>query len=82
MLLVQADVTDLDSLETAVTQPEARFGAINVVFHAAGVAGGGLIQLKTPAAAEQVLRPKVQGTRHLAAVLPSGGWTLCCCFRR
>ncbi|MCC6605390.1 MAG: amino acid adenylation domain-containing protein [Anaerolineae bacterium] len=68
LLLVQADVTDLDSLETAVAQAEARFGAINVVFHAAGVAGGGLIQLKTAAAADQVLRPKVQGTRHLAAV--------------
>lgn len=68
VLLVQADVTDMASLATAVSQAERHFGAINAVFHAAGVAGGGLIQLKSAAAAEQVLLPKVQGTRNLAAV--------------
>ena len=66
--LVQADVTDRESLQTAVAQAEIRFGAIRAVFHAAGVAGGGLIQLKTRDAAESVLQPKVQGTRNLAAV--------------
>ncbi|MAT97570.1 MAG: hypothetical protein CL608_10545 [Anaerolineaceae bacterium] len=68
LLLIQADVTDQESLATAVTQAETKFGAINAVFHAAGVAGGGLIQLKTREAAEAVLQPKVQGTRNLAAV--------------
>jgi NAD(P)-dependent dehydrogenase (short-subunit alcohol dehydrogenase family)/acyl carrier protein len=68
LLLLQADVTDQASLATAVSQAETKFGTINAVFHAAGVAGGGLIQLKTREAADTVLQPKVQGTRNLAAV--------------
>lgn len=68
LLLLQADVTDQASLATAVSQAETKFGPINAVFHAAGVAGGGLVQLKTREAAETVLQPKVQGTRNLAAV--------------
>ncbi len=68
LLLLQADVTELESLTAAVSQSEAKFGAINAVFHAAGVPGGGLVQLKSREAAEAVLQPKVQGTRNLAAV--------------
>lgn len=68
ILLVQADVADKAGLETAVSQAEAQFGPIRAVFHAAGVAGSGLMQLKTDAAADLVLQPKVQGTRNLATV--------------
>jgi NAD(P)-dependent dehydrogenase (short-subunit alcohol dehydrogenase family)/acyl carrier protein len=68
LLLLEADVTDRASLATAVSQTETKFGAIHAVFHAAGLPGGGLIQLKTPDAADTVLQPKVQGTRNLAAV--------------
>src|SRR5581483_10608896 len=39
------------------------------VIHAAGLPGRGLIQLKTPEAAAQVLAPKVQGTLVLEQVL-------------
>jgi len=47
----------------------ARFGAINGVIHAAGIAGGGMIQLKTNDIAESVLAPKVQGAITLVAAL-------------
>jgi acyl carrier protein len=46
-----------------------RFGPIHGVIHAAGVAGGGMAQLRSPAAASRVLAPKVRGTRVLAAAL-------------
>ena len=67
-LLIQADVTERESLATAVSQAETKLGHINAVFHTAGVAGGGLVQLKTREAADAILQPKVQGTRNLAAV--------------
>ncbi|HEY9422528.1 MAG TPA: KR domain-containing protein, partial [Thermoanaerobaculia bacterium] len=43
--------------------------AIHGVVHAAGVPGGGLIQLKTREAADAVLRAKVQGTLALDSLL-------------
>lgn len=46
-----------------------RFGAIHGVIHAAGVPGGGLIQLKTREEAARVLRAKVQGTLVLESLL-------------
>ena len=46
-------------------QRASRFGALHGVIHAAGVAGGGLIQLKTREAAARVLAPKV--ARHARA---------------
>ncbi len=52
-----------------VEQARARFGGLHGVIHAAGVAGGGLIQLKTREAAERVLAPKVRGLRALEAAL-------------
>jgi hypothetical protein len=46
----------------------ARFGRIDGVVHSAGIAGGGMIQLKTTEGAAAVLTPKVAGTRVLARV--------------
>ena len=56
-------------MQRAVGAAVARFGRIDGVVHAAGIAGGGLIPLKTREAAERVLRPKVHGTYVLADVL-------------
>ena len=61
VLVISADVTDVEQMQAAVAQGVARFGALHGVIHAAGVAGGGLIQLKTPEAAERVLAPKTRG---------------------
>ena len=69
VLVVAADVTDEAQMQSVVAQAHERFGEINGVIHAAGVPGGGIIQIKTPAMAEKVLAPKVTGTRVLERVL-------------
>jgi acyl transferase domain-containing protein len=58
----QADVANHAQMHTVVKEAIAEFGHINGVIHAAGVAGGGMIQLKTPEIAEPVISPKFDGT--------------------
>lgn len=69
VFVARADVADADQMRAVVREAKSRFGVINGVIHAAGVAGGGVIELKTTAALENVLRPKVRGTRVLESVL-------------
>jgi acyl transferase domain-containing protein len=69
VLPLSADVTDQRQMRAALEQVRAQFGVIHGVIHAAGIAGGGVIQLKTAQSASQVLAPKVQGTMILAALL-------------
>ena len=69
ILAVQADVTDRAQMQSVVTQAQARFGRMDGAIHAAGVPGGGLIQLKTREMAEQVMAAKVKGTLILADAL-------------
>jgi len=69
VLPLAADVTDADQMDTAVAHILAHFGSLDGVFHAAGVPGSGLIQLKTVETAAAVLAPKVQGTQVLEQVL-------------
>lgn len=69
VLVVPADVTDKAAMEQVVEATSQAFGPINGVFHAAGIAGGGIILLKTPEMADRVMAPKVTGTRLLTEVL-------------
>ncbi|MCP4660714.1 MAG: amino acid adenylation domain-containing protein, partial [bacterium] len=69
VLAAQADVTDQAAMSRVAAAARERFGSIAGVFHAAGVPGGGVIQLKEREVAAQVLAPKVEGTRVLEAVL-------------
>jgi acyl transferase domain-containing protein/acyl carrier protein len=69
VLPLTADVGDRTQMEQAIALAVERFGTINGVIHAAGVAGGGIIQLKTPEIAEKVFAPKVTGTLVLNEVL-------------
>lgn len=62
VMVLGADVTNLKQMKEGVTQATQKFGQIHGVIHSAGIAGGGLIELKTPEAAEAVLAPKVNGT--------------------
>ncbi|PJF38604.1 MAG: beta-ketoacyl synthase, partial [Phototrophicales bacterium] len=68
VLLLTADVCNLAEME-AIAKAVKRFGTINGVIHAAGVAGGGMISGKTPQIAESVFAPKVTGTLVLDQVL-------------
>jgi acyl transferase domain-containing protein/acyl carrier protein len=69
VLIIKADVTQLEPMQVAIKQVRDRFGEIHGVIHAAGVPGAGLIQLKTPEMAASVLAPKVKGTLVLESVL-------------
>ncbi|MDX6694481.1 MAG: hypothetical protein QOF02_2084 [Blastocatellia bacterium] len=65
VLVLSADVTDRLQLETAIMEASRRFGEINGIIHAAGVAPSSLIQRKTREMAAAVLAPKVRATRVL-----------------
>ncbi|MEP7010522.1 MAG: amino acid adenylation domain-containing protein [Acidobacteriota bacterium] len=69
VLAASADVCDLVALRAVLDEAHRRFGPLHGAIHAAGVASGGMIQLKTRESAAAVLAPKVQGTRVLAAAL-------------
>ncbi len=60
-----ADVSDLNQMEEVIKKAEEQFGEILGIIHSAGIAGGGMIQLKKVEEAEKVLSPKVKGTRVL-----------------
>ncbi|HEY0404742.1 MAG TPA: type I polyketide synthase, partial [Pyrinomonadaceae bacterium] len=61
VLVFSADVADAAAMREVVRQTLERFGDINGVIHSAGVAGGRMIQLQTPAVAGGVLAPKAKG---------------------
>jgi amino acid adenylation domain-containing protein len=64
-----ADVSDAERMKQVIAQVTAEFGAIHGIIHAAGVPGGGIIQLKKPEAAKKVLEPKVKGVINLKEAL-------------
>jgi len=69
VLVLSADVSDMIQMKAAIAQAYDRFGQIHGVVHAAGVAGGGIMQLKTLETAEGILAPKVNGTIVLGKLL-------------
>ncbi|MBW4556596.1 MAG: SDR family oxidoreductase [Trichormus sp. ATA11-4-KO1] len=68
VLVISADVTNFAQMQSVIAQSVEKFGQIHGVVHAAGVAGGGIIQLKTQEIANKVLAPKVRGTIVLKQV--------------
>ncbi|MBG9687407.1 type I polyketide synthase [Bacillus mycoides] len=69
VLILKADVSDIKQIQSAIDEAERCFGSINGVFHLAAVPGAGLIQLKTPEMAANVLAPKVKGALVLDEVM-------------
>ncbi len=80
VLALAADVTDEESMGSALAAARERFGALHGVIHAAGMAGGGLTRYREAAAMEEVLAPKLQGTWVLAKLLAGDSldFTLLC----
>ncbi|HYO13132.1 MAG TPA: SDR family NAD(P)-dependent oxidoreductase [Thermoanaerobaculia bacterium] len=80
VLVEAADVTDVEALREVVRRARQRFGAVHGAIHAAGLPGGGVIALKTPEAAREVLAPKVAGARALAQALEGEplAWLVLC----
>ncbi|MEV4112089.1 SDR family NAD(P)-dependent oxidoreductase [Nonomuraea sp. NPDC049695] len=62
VLILGADVADENAMAGVVRLARERFGRVDGVFHAAGIAGGGLAVMRPLDRAEAVLRPKVDGT--------------------
>ncbi|MFK8004041.1 MAG: SDR family NAD(P)-dependent oxidoreductase [Polyangiales bacterium] len=73
VLPVQADVTNVEEMRSALATAESHFGPVRGVVHAAGAVNDGLIAMKTLADVERVFAPKVQGTRVLWDVLQGEG---------
>ncbi|MBS0151266.1 MAG: SDR family NAD(P)-dependent oxidoreductase [Nitrospira sp.] len=69
IVTIQADVASADQMRVALAQAFERFGSLHGVIHAAGIAGGGLIDLKTTEAVETEFAPKVVGAFVLDHVL-------------
>lgn len=69
VLFESADVANAEEMRQVLDNASRRFGPVNGVVHAAGLAGDGLMQLKTAEAATDVLAPKVAGTLVIADLL-------------
>ena len=80
VILLIADVADTASLRQGLARVREHFGRIDGVIHAAGVAGGGMIQLRTREASANVMAAKVHGTSVLMSLLaedPPDFFVLC-----
>ena len=69
LLCLQADVAEPVQLVRALADVRLRWGSINVVIHAAGMAGSGTIALRPTDGMRAVLAPKVTGTEVLLAAV-------------
>lgn len=68
VLVLSADVANVQHMQAVVQQTAERFGDVHGVIHTAAIAGGGLIHLKTPALAEKEFAPKIGGALILDAL--------------
>jgi len=69
VMVVSADTASLEQMREVIAQTRERFGGLHGVIHAAGVPGGGLIQLKTQEMVQAVQSPKLEGVLVLDSLL-------------
>jgi len=69
VLVIAADVTNFDQMRAAFEKATGKFGAIHGIIHAAGLATGGVMQLRTLEAAGEIITSKVNGTKVLVRLL-------------
>jgi acyl carrier protein len=79
LLILQADVTDAAQLTSALQTVRSRWESLDLVLHAAGVAGGGTMERRSVEAMLAVLAPKVDGTRNLLAATEADDATIVLC---
>lgn len=68
VMVCAGDVADEARMRAVRAEVTRTFGRVAGVFHLAGVAGGGLIEVREPDAVGRVLAPKVHGTYVLDRV--------------
>lgn len=72
VLVIQADVSNIEDMREAVSQAEAAFGKITAVIHAAGVIHDAPLLTKSLTEIEDVFTPKIHGTKVLEELFPDG----------
>ena len=73
ILTFSADTSDLGRMREIMAIVLQKFGRVDGIIHAAGVAGSGLLVAKDKEDALAVLRPKVQGSEWLREVIVAKG---------
>ncbi|MEO1410022.1 MAG: SDR family NAD(P)-dependent oxidoreductase [Bacteroidota bacterium] len=68
VLTAAIDITDERALQKLKAKVAENFGRLHGIVHSAGVAGGGILSLKTEEEAQRVFAPKVDGTLTLHEV--------------
>ncbi|MGD2087049.1 MAG: SDR family NAD(P)-dependent oxidoreductase [Candidatus Aminicenantes bacterium] len=68
VLYINSDISSLEQGQEVIRQVKSRFKQINGVFHCAGVTRDGFLLKKTRADLEEVLAPKLVGTKVLDEV--------------
>jgi amino acid adenylation domain-containing protein len=71
VLVLNADVANMEQVQDVVTRSEERFGKINGIIHCAGVPDGALIQRRTREISGRVFAAKIRGTLVLDAIFNS-----------
>jgi len=72
VLVLQADVSNVEEMKAAKSQAEHAFGPITGVIHAAGVISDAPILGKSLSEIEDVFTPKIHGTQVLDGLFPDG----------
>jgi non-ribosomal peptide synthase protein (TIGR01720 family) len=78
ILALGADVSNEFEMSRIAEVIRSQFGRVHGVIHAAGLPPAGLMQLKTREAAEEILRPKVDGTRILSRLFKDSDFMIFC----
>ena len=69
VMVCSADIANESQVKSMIDDVINEFGKIDVAIHAAGVPGGGIVDLKTSEMVEKVFAPKLQGTLFLAKLM-------------
>ncbi|MEZ5714962.1 MAG: SDR family NAD(P)-dependent oxidoreductase [Paracoccaceae bacterium] len=72
VMVVAADVSNIEEMRGALEQVSMRFGAVNGVIHAAGVIRDEPLLTKSPMVVEDVFTPKIHGLQVLDQLFPDG----------
>jgi len=80
VVYIQADICDPAAMEAGLNRAKERFGRINGVIHAAGIAGSRSILEKEMDSFQRVLAPKVKGTLVLDQLLAEEDLDFTCYF--
>jgi NAD(P)-dependent dehydrogenase (short-subunit alcohol dehydrogenase family) len=71
VVTIQADVSDAAAMKHVLAEIHRQYGTVHGIIHAAGLAGVGMIQMKSQEQVLSVLSPKAQGTEWLRDYLPT-----------